>query len=91
MKERAGGREGERETERKKRKKERQTGMGTQTLKEQRCFNYFSVSIYRLWYKKFLLTMIKIRKPNVQQPLSREQGIIMLTSSGDNPYLKKED
>ena len=42
---------------------------------EQRCFNDFSVSIYRLWYKKFLLTMIKIRKPNVQQPLPREQGI----------------
>ena len=75
MKERAGGREGERETERKKRKKERQTGMGTQTLKEQRCFNYFSVSIYRLWYKKFLSTIIKIRKSNVQQPLPREQGI----------------
>ena len=75
MKERAGGREGERETERKKRKKERQTGMGTQTLKEQRCFNYFSVSIYRLWYKKFLSTIIKIRKSNVQQPLPRERGI----------------
>ena len=28
-----------------------------------------------LLYKEFLLTMIKIRKPNVQQPLSREQGI----------------
>ena len=49
--------------------------MGTQALMEQRCFNDFSVSIYRLWYKKFLLTMIKIRKPNVQQPLPREQGI----------------
>ena len=49
--------------------------MGTQTLKEQRCFNYFSVSIYRLWYKKFLSTIIKIRKSNVQQPLPREQGI----------------
>ena len=85
VKERAGGREGERERER---NKERH---GTQALMEQRCFNDLSVSIYRLWYKKFLLTMIKIRKPNVQQPLSREQGIIMLTSSGDNPYLKKED
>ena len=42
---------------------------------EQKCFNDFSVSIYRLWYKKFLSTMIKIRKPNVQQPLPREQGI----------------
>ena len=42
---------------------------------EQSCFNDFSVSIYRLWYKKFLLIMIKIRKPNVQQPLPREQGI----------------
>ena len=57
------------------REKERKTDTGTQALMEQRCFNDFSVSIYRLWYKKFLLTMIKIRKPNVQQPLPREQGI----------------
>jgi len=42
---------------------------------EQRCFNDFSMSIYKLWYKKFLMTMIKIRKPSVQQPLPREQGI----------------
>ena len=42
---------------------------------EQRCFNDLSVSIYRLLYKKFLSTMIKIRKPNVQQLLPREQGI----------------
>ena len=40
---------------------------------EQRCFNALSVTIYRLLYKKFLL--IKIRKPNIQQPLPREQGI----------------
>ena len=56
VKERAGGREGERERER---NKERH---GTQALMEQRCFNDLSVSIYRLLYKKFLLTMIKIRK-----------------------------
>ena len=37
----------ERERER-ERKKERQTDMGTQALMEQRCFNDFSVSIYRL-------------------------------------------
>ena len=42
---------------------------------EQRCFNNFSMSVYRLWYKKFLTTMIKMRKPNIQQPLPREQGI----------------
>ena len=42
---------------------------------EQRCFNDLSVIIYRLWYKKFLSTMIKIRKPNIQQPLPREQGV----------------
>ena len=76
-----------RERERKKEKKD----MGTQALMEQRCFNDVYVCIYRLWYKKFLLTMIKIRKPNVHQPLPREQGIIMVTRSGDNPYLKKED
>ena len=58
---------------------------------EQRCFNGLSVRIYRLLYKKFLSTMIKIRKPKVQQPLPREQGIIMVTRSGDNPYLKKGD
>ena len=42
---------------------------------EQRCFNDLSVSIYRLLYKEFLSTIIKIRKPNVQQPLPREHGI----------------
>ena len=61
-------REGERERERKK-------DTGTQALMEQRCSNDVSVSIYRLLYKKFLSTMIKIRKPNIQQPLPREQGI----------------
>ena len=66
MKERARGRE---------REKERKKDTGTRALMEQRCFNDLSVSIYRLLYKKFLLTMIKIRKPNEQQPLPREQGI----------------
>ena len=42
---------------------------------EQRCFNDLSVSVYRLLYNKFFSIMIKIRKPNVQQPLPREQGI----------------
>ena len=32
---------------------------------EQRCFNDFSVSIYRLYYKKFFLTMIKKTKRTV--------------------------
>ena len=53
--------------------RKRKTDTGTQALMEQRCFNALSVTIYRLLYKKFLL--IKIRKPNVQQPLPREQGI----------------
>ena len=66
MKERARGRE---------REKERKKDTGTQALMEQRCFNDFSMNIYRLLYKEFLSTMIKIRKPNVQQPLPREQGI----------------
>ena len=57
------------------REEERKKDTGTQALMEQRCFNDLSVSIYRLLYKKFLSTMIKIRKPNVQQPLPREQGI----------------
>ena len=47
------------------REKERKKDMGTQALMEQRCFNDLSVSIYRLLYKKFLSTMIKIRKPNI--------------------------
>ena len=42
---------------------------------EPRCFNDLSVRIYRLLYKNFLLTMIKIRKANVQPLLPREQGI----------------
>ena len=58
-----------------KRERERKKDTGTQALMEQRCFNDLSVSIYRLLYKKFLSTMIKIRKPNVQQLLPREQGI----------------
>ena len=63
----AGGREGERQ-------RERQT-QGPKPLVEQGCFNDLSVNIYRLLYKEFLPTMIRIRKPNVQQPLPREQGI----------------
>ena len=55
--------------------RERKKDTGTQALMEQMCFNDLSVSIHRLLYKKFLLIMIKIRKPNVQQPLPREQGI----------------
>ena len=62
------------EREREK-EKERKKDMGTQALMEQRCFNDLSESIYRLLYKEFLPTMIRIRKPNVQQPLPREQGI----------------
>ena len=57
------------------RERERKKDTGTEALVEQRCFNDLSVSIYRLLYKKFLSTMIKIRKPNVQQPLPRERGI----------------
>ena len=57
------------------REKEGKKDTGTQALMEQMCFNDFSMSVYRLWYKKFLMTMIKIRKPNIQQPLPREQGI----------------
>ena len=58
---------------------------------EERCFNYFSMSIYiyRLWYKKLLSGMIEIRKSNIQQPLPREQGVMLVTRSGDNPHLKK--
>ena len=55
---------------------------------EQKCFNDFLMSIYRL-YKKLLLGMIEIRKPNVQQPLPWEQGVMLVTRSGLNPYLKK--
>ena len=56
------------------REKERKT-WGPKPLVEQGCFNDFSVSIYRLLYKEFLLTMIKIRISNIQQLLPREQGI----------------
>ena len=48
---------------------------GPKSPVEQRCFHDLSVGVYRLFYKEFLSTMIKIRKPNVQQPLSRKQGI----------------
>ena len=59
----AGGRERERETR------------GPRPLVEQGCFSDLSVSTYRLLCKEFLSTMIKIRKPDVQQLLSRKQGI----------------
>ena len=71
--------------------KERKKDTGPQALMEQKCFNDLSVSIYRLLYMEFLLTMIKIRIPNIQQLLPREQGLTMVLRSGDNPYLKKED
>ena len=74
---------------REREKKERKKDTRTQALMEQRCFNDFSVSIQRLWYKKFLSTMIKIRKPNERQLSPREQGITNGHKSGDNPYLKK--
>ena len=54
--------------------RERKT-RGPKSPVEQRCFHDLSVGVYRLFYKEFLSTMIKIRKPNVQQPLSRKQGI----------------
>ena len=54
--------------------RERKT-WGPKSLVEQGCFNDLSVGIYRLLYKDFLSTMIKIRKPNVQQLLSRKEGI----------------
>ena len=71
--------------------KERETHTGPKPLVEQWCFNNLSVSIYRLLYKEFLSTLIKIRKPNVQQPLPREQGINNGHKVGRHPYLKKED
>ena len=73
------------------RERERKKDTGTEALVEQRCFNDLSVSIYRLLHKKFLSIMIKIRKPNVQQLLPREKGLVKVTRSGDNPYLKKKD
>ena len=56
---------------------------------EQRRFNDFSMGVYRLQYKKLLSGMIEFSKPNKLQWLPREQGIILVTTSGDNPHLKK--
>ena len=72
MLQRISWREGERERER---EREREETRGPKPLMEEVCFNDISESIYRLLYKKFLLTIIKIRKPNIQQQLLREQGI----------------
>ena len=47
------------------REEERKKDTGTQAIMEQRCFTDLSVSIYKLSYKKFLSTTIKIGKPNV--------------------------
>ena len=59
--------ERERETEREK-ERERKT-WGPKSLVEKECFYDLSVKIYRLLHREFLFTMIKIRKPNAQQPL----------------------
>ena len=67
------------------REREREKDMGTQVLMEEMCFNDLSVSIFRLLYKECLSTMIKIRKPNIEQPLPREQGINKVIRSGDTP------
>ena len=71
------------------RERERDKRPGDLSLMKQWCFNDFSMSIYRLQYKKLLSGMIEIRKPNVEQLLPREQGVMLVTRSGDNPYLKK--
>ena len=75
----------EREKERERDKKD----PGTEALMKHKCFNDFPMSIYRLWYKKLLSGMIEIKKPKVQQLLPREQGVMLVTRSGHNPYLKK--
>ena len=41
---------------------------------EQRCFNDFPMSIYRLWYKKLLLGKIEIRKPNYSNCYQGNRG-----------------
>ena len=41
---------------------------------EQRCFNDFSMSIYRLWYKKLLSGMIDIRKSNTATVTKRTRS-----------------
>ena len=70
MLQRISRREGEKEREREKERHGDPSSDGAKVP------NDLSVSIYRLLlYKKFLSTMIKIRKPNVQQLLPREQGI----------------
>ena len=58
---------------------------------EQRCFNDFSKSIYKLRYKKFLMTMIKIRNQAYSNRYQGNKGLIMVTRSEDHPYLKKGD
>ena len=57
---------------------------------EQRCFNDFSMSIFRLWYKKLLSGMTEIRKTKRTATVTRgARGLMLVTRSGDNPYLKK--
>ena len=57
---------------------------------EQRCFNDLSVSVYRLLYKEFLSTMLKIRKANILQLLQGNKELAMVIRSEDNSYLKEE-
>ena len=77
-------REGETERER-----ERKT-RGPKPLVEQWCFNDLSVSMYRLFYKEFLSTMITTRKPTYSNRYQGNKRLTMVITSGDNPYLKKE-
>ena len=84
MLQRISQREGGRERER-----ERKT-RGPKSLVEQRCFNDLSVSVYRLLYKEFLSTMLKIRKANILQLLQGNKELAMVIRSEDNSYLKEE-
>ena len=72
------------------RERERKKDTGTEALVEQRCFNDLSVSVYRLLYKEFLSTMLKIRKANILQLLQGNKELAMVIRSEDNSYLKEE-
>ena len=77
--------------EEREKEKERKKDVGTQALMEQRCFNDFSKSIYKLRYKKFLMTMIKIRNQAYSNRYQGNKGLIIATRSENHPYLKKGD
>ena len=73
------------------REKERKTDTGTQALMEQRCFNDFFCEYIQAVVQEVSFVSDKDQKTKCTVTVTKGTGIMMVTRSGDNPYLKKGD